>query len=1299
MDVGTQLLCTILMIVVGVIFSNIEKQKKERRSYAATRPPAPPRPAFQWRIAGMYLALALVLLFGLSLTNSGLSLANAAAPVEPNYTLLDAVLPSPGRSANGQAFSAFPKALPRLISYDFGDAAGVMTEREQLNQVRDWLLYAILTDANLTSDELNRVLFDLPPVRYGYLEPVANFQYGDTRMAVLGDGQAVGLVPAGAFVPRNTILIADEIRKNTGVYPAILHLFEYTVDLSARTAQLTRGDELEQAYFTTPESGYVESIVTDYSGLVTFMERVQRLTSAQAVATGIKLTGRTLPGDDYLNISAEDVAALWQSQSTIDQEQRAFYADWYDDVDALNRSALALNSRIQVYILPGQLGNYSVLRTNTSSMMTQEVYEARYAELFARMEAARIEAGIVDASGFSLDQDFMYPELISVMTLISPVLKNLPPVPNLPDMTAVTNALAAGDAETFLLLIDVLRQNAALCPEANTYGLFASIAADSLAAGDLSSLEMALSTAGSEFNCDQFVLSRVLYETAFNYYRYQYARYDGELEGTEVGMVLFYCDLLAKLWGINFNYSNPGQEIADFISLPERQISPIFEPEEAVRSSTRLWFGYQHEGFQTANFDGAILFGDVATRIYAASSNPLYPGLESEPSARSASFLGWWDNHYAEVARFEPQYERLNEIMKWSLVFAWMSNNGTLNTTGFLADVSVERDNWFPEWAASNEDLRFRDWEQIAFYERGYRDLSVEALPLLTTPNPQDGSGYWVGGYWSGGVSLAEPYLFETLGSLPSISADDVLAPMLRSNVDWAAAYSADELTTLAGARYEFSVIDDLAQVEIVPPPAVRPRTALAETINTPIERVVASDITGLRANVRIGDVTVGELVVRPRANGFEIGYESLTVDRVSQLSRSLSETSPEGWAEVVRAYDDIQDAVRLEDDVLAVRFDGDSERWFEFKVETPSIDIQPDVYMRAANLDALQGIEVRVIGSEAQTVLRDGDLLFGSLDDIRSPVGSELPPPEHPLYQQITDGDVLGIADLLIADPARAASLTSYKHEALQWIDELVSHGEYARALDELDHLRTLYGDQRDLVVLDSILRYDVDALQSAADTINFSRLADEPRLVMTDELFTRIRAANNTAEQFSIGRIVQAASADVDGRLVMYVDGDALNVRLDTPTLPAGEAVSLSDIPPDAVVYLADDFNLSSADPALSMREALSPPILGEDVRILLLADSETGAIRPGRIFVEGDEQGFTRILLEEPAAHGSDSQIDLDFVEDLLEALTDSGGSTCPDGQQDANGQCQCPASTIWVGNSCQAVTDVYFILPAN
>ncbi len=42
----------------------------------------------------------------------------------------------------------------------------------------------------------------------------------------------------------------------------------------------------------------------------------------------------------------------------------------------------------------------------------------------------------------------------------------------------------------------------------------------------------------------------------------QAARYDGRLQGTETGMVLFYTDLLMKLWALDFTNAAPGRSMA-----------------------------------------------------------------------------------------------------------------------------------------------------------------------------------------------------------------------------------------------------------------------------------------------------------------------------------------------------------------------------------------------------------------------------------------------------------------------------------------------------------------------------------------------------------------------------------------------------------------------------------------------------------------------------------------------------------------------------------------------------------------
>jgi hypothetical protein len=60
---------------------------------------------------------------------------------------------------------------------------------------------------------------------------------------------------------------------------------------------------------------------------------------------------------------------------------------------------------------------------------------------------------------------------------------------------------------------------------------------------------------------------------------FQKARYDGYLQGTEVGMVLFYTDILAKIWALNYLDSTPSKLIPEFQSPTKIQISSIYKKE------------------------------------------------------------------------------------------------------------------------------------------------------------------------------------------------------------------------------------------------------------------------------------------------------------------------------------------------------------------------------------------------------------------------------------------------------------------------------------------------------------------------------------------------------------------------------------------------------------------------------------------------------------------------------------------------------------------------------------------------
>src|SRR5262249_55785578 len=150
----------------------------------------------------------------------------------------------------------------------------------------------------------------------------------------------------------------------------------------------------------------------------------------------------------------------------------------------------------------------------------------------------------------------------------------------------------------------------------------------------------------------------------------------------------------------------------DFQAIPNHEISPIYRRQVDSLSRTRLWFGKQDGGFQSADQGHLLLLARNVTRVYAASANMYHPGEEGSPNAQSANFLGWWNDHYEEIARFEPEYQRLNEIMKWSLVFGWLSQgDGFQQQLHFLGDVPVNRSNWFPGWVRVHPELKFKKWK------------------------------------------------------------------------------------------------------------------------------------------------------------------------------------------------------------------------------------------------------------------------------------------------------------------------------------------------------------------------------------------------------------------------------------------------------------------------------------------------------------------------------------------------------------------------------------------------------------
>ena len=228
---------------------------------------------------------------------------------------------------------------------------------------------------------------------------------------------------------------------------------------------------------------------------------------------------------------------------------------------------------------------------------------------------------------------------------------------------------------------------------------------------------------------------------------YQAARYDGRIQGTRAAMILFYTDLLAKLWAIDYEGATPGGAVKGLRTMQEITVPRLYWDEMEQLAQTRLWFGPRPDGFEL--YGDTMLFRPVATRVYAASFDPRTPGRESPPNFQSREFLGWWDTHYDAVAEYEPYFHKLNQLQKWSSVFVVLKEKQS-HLLDYLSAVPVARTLDFATWSRNNPALRGKI--DIPFLDSRTFGRTTECIPLLVSKEYRlMGANYSL----SGGVSLA----------------------------------------------------------------------------------------------------------------------------------------------------------------------------------------------------------------------------------------------------------------------------------------------------------------------------------------------------------------------------------------------------------------------------------------------------------------------------------------------------------------------------------------------------------------
>jgi hypothetical protein len=829
-----------------------------------------------------------------------------------------------------------------------------LTARERRDQYLDWLLLTALSELVPSSDELNRATFDLPAVRYGYMRPVANFEYGETRSRFIGNGTVLALIPARADSnARKDFLahVADEHRKTLGAMFDRLMVLDYDLRADQPMATLTRRADIPAATLFSSDYGYFEQKVADAKQLAAFLGKIDDLTAVVKTNEGLTLAGRKILGRKYRGISAEEIAAVWQAEHKILVALDAFDSRADSKFDAFNSR---WSSR--------------TYRTQYERAELERERDAELDQLRASIAAEREGLHLIDGSGFSLDPTYDYKGLADQLTKDAPLFDLKPP--DLQSITQSLNDKARGDRRIvpLLQLIDKLERSA---ESGNPV--------DARKAGLLSQAERT--------------------------YRFQAARYDGDLQGTETGMILFYTDLLAKLWVIDFVRTAPVQQIVDFRDGPNVQSSLIYKAENQELRSGRLWFGQSDLGFQVAGRDSSVLFARIATRVYSAGHNPLNPGVETETSVGIGTPIVWWNDHYEEIARYEQEYERLNEVMKWSVVISWLNAHGDGDKLGYLADLKVDRSKRLPSWVQAHSDLRFNKWTDVGFYPDGFKGTTTEALPLLAgTPFDSFGELHQL----SGGVTLASK---STLSARTTVLSS-IEKTALRSNIDYAAqGVGRDLIKTLDKSSFAFAAPEpNVASVVAKAKPEAKLRATTAELANKDIQRVITRSDDAARLETRADSVPIGDLEIARTENGFRAGWQSRELDAAQSMARQMSSAADP--MQVLARNPDVTDIIRLSGDTdIAVRLRG-SQDWLRFaKEQKPSKDLPAGWQMRVADINnAQRNFYVQAVGTtKLQNLITHGHVVIDGLGDggkVLLHIADDVPPTTVHIFD-VDAGDV----------------------------------------------------------------------------------------------------------------------------------------------------------------------------------------------------------------------------------------------------------------------------------------------------
>lgn len=308
-------------------------------------------------------------------------------------------------------------------------------------------------------------------------------------------------------------------------------------------------------------------------------------------------------------------------------------------------------------------------------------------------------------------------------------------------------------------------------------------------------------------------------------------------------------------------------------------------------------------------------------RIYAASSE--YEGSpdEVEPNPPNSRFIAWWESHWSEIMAYEPQYERLNQLMKWSTVIAWLELKES-QALAFLDKRAVDRSEGFANWLAEHRGvLRFGG--ELPFVDV----TNGTCLQQLFSETFRCGGSEdaWL----SGGVSPASSSELEEMinsGQLPSDIQEDIRSIHLSGE---------GRILPLSGTEYVFSLSE--GAIEATPSVSLSGVAFWGDWVEVDgaeaLKLSFAEQSNGYRVVVGLGDASMGRLSVTQEGQQLVVDYQPeatlIAQSIVEEIGRASTPESLQRTCPLLRQIafrKDIRSAFELADESVLVETSGG--RW-----------------------------------------------------------------------------------------------------------------------------------------------------------------------------------------------------------------------------------------------------------------------------------------------------------------------------------------------------------------------------------